>query len=118
MNKKDVLEMPSRIFWNMINYKGKQSFWGSFCVDGCYNSIYCERVVGCEFCVGCDICVHCLACVGLKKKKYCIFNVQLTEKEYHKKYNELCWYAKKELDFELYNGGTVPIKYRGALSHV
>ncbi len=36
----------------------------------------------CEYVDQCVECEHCFGCVGLKKKKYCILNVQYTKEEY------------------------------------
>jgi hypothetical protein len=39
----------------------------------------CRNLEYCFFCIGCQ---DCFGCVGLKKKKYCIFNKQYTKEEY------------------------------------
>jgi len=46
----------------------------------------CTDVEYSELCVSCE---HCFGCIGLKRKKYCIFNVQYTEEEYWKKLDEI-----------------------------
>ena len=44
-----------------------------WCFDGCADLLYCWLCMGSE---------HCFGCVGLKKKKYCIFNKQYSRQEY------------------------------------
>jgi hypothetical protein len=34
------------------------------------------------YCMHCFHCKHCFGCVGLRKKQYCVFNVQLTKETY------------------------------------
>ena len=72
-------------------------YWGSdiencyeCCVIGAsaYNLKFCQECwPGCsdlEYCAECRSCSNCFACVGLKKKKFCIFNKQYSEDEYKK----------------------------------
>jgi len=59
------------------------------CVDcvRCYNCGYCQdcrRSSNLLFCYGCRHCSDLFGCTGLTHKKYCIFNKQLTKKEYQK----------------------------------
>ena len=56
------------------------------CGDGAYNLKFCFNSWGesrdlqyCGYCIGTS---DCFGCVGLKKKKYCIFNKQYTKEEY------------------------------------
>ncbi|MCF7846808.1 MAG: hypothetical protein K9M51_01995 [Candidatus Gracilibacteria bacterium] len=42
----------------------------------CWN---CKHMACCDNCHGCE---HCFGCVGLKRKKFCIFNKQYSEEEY------------------------------------
>ena len=64
------------------------------CVDTykSYNSTYlenCGRMQDSHFCAYCNHCRHCFGCLGLRNKKYCIFNRQLTKKDYFKKLKKL-----------------------------
>jgi len=64
------------------------------CLDcqRCYNCAYCQDCLlcrDCQFCYFCRDCHDCFGCVGLHHHKYCIFNVQYSEKEYFKKVAEL-----------------------------
>ena len=43
----------------------------------------------CEYCDLCKNCSNCFACIGLKNKKFCIFNKQYSEEEYWKKLDEI-----------------------------
>ncbi len=58
--------------------KGFQNFFSINC-DECHAVWFSEDLVGCSNCVG---------CVGLRKKNYCIFNVQYSKEEYEAKLNE------------------------------
>ncbi|MBI4598772.1 hypothetical protein HY734_01080 [Candidatus Uhrbacteria bacterium] len=42
-----------------------------------------------EYSFGCSHCEHCFGCVGLRNKKFCIFNKQYSEEEYWKRVDEL-----------------------------
>jgi hypothetical protein len=46
----------------------------------------CQNV---EYCLFCITCKDCFGCVGLKKKQYCIFNMQYTKEEYFAKRKEI-----------------------------
>jgi len=57
-----------------------------------YDIKMCSYTVGCidmEYCELCFNCEHCFGCIGLKRKKYCIANVQYTEEEYAKKVDDI-----------------------------
>jgi len=54
-----------------------------------YNSLFCFQCMdncnNIQYCVHCGVGTsNCFGCVGLKKKKYCIFNKQYTQEEYEK----------------------------------
>lgn len=58
----------------------------------CYGSTYlldCERCQNCHFSSLCVSCSDCFGCVGLKYKKYCIFNKQYSKEEYFKEVERL-----------------------------
>jgi len=68
-----------------------------FCL-GCVNvtksyralySVDCENSSNISFCIDCTGCQDCFGCAGLRKKQYCIFNVQYSEVEYNAKIKEL-----------------------------
>jgi len=42
-----------------------------------------------EYCNSCYDCEHCFACVGLRRKKFCLFNKQYSEEEYWRLVDEL-----------------------------
>lgn len=53
--------------------------------EGCYNSDYCqdcENCTDCKICYDCKSCRNCFGCVGLRYKKFHIFNEEFSEKEY------------------------------------
>ncbi len=54
----------------------------------CYNTKFCFYCFQCSdssFLIDCRSCSDCFGCVGLRNKKFCIFNVQYTEQEYREK---------------------------------
>ena len=61
------------------------------CTNG-YENKMCVSCHGCidieysELCISCE---HCFGCIGLKRKKFCIFNVQYSEEEYWKKLDHI-----------------------------
>ncbi|MFH1404814.1 MAG: hypothetical protein ABIH21_01795 [Patescibacteria group bacterium] len=64
----------------------------SSALEKCYNCLFCYWVARCqnsEFLIDSLDCDYCFACVGLRKKKYCIFNKQYSEDEYWQKVDEL-----------------------------
>ncbi|MBD3330424.1 hypothetical protein GF354_02735 [Candidatus Peregrinibacteria bacterium] len=57
-----------------------------------YSLIYCYWCFNCSesaFCYDCKGCSNCFGCTGLRQKKYCYFNKQLTAEEYEKKMKEV-----------------------------
>ncbi len=48
------------------------------------SSAYSDELVNCDFMYDCRGCTDCLGCVGLRNKKYCIFNVEYAKEEYKK----------------------------------
>jgi CxxC-x17-CxxC domain-containing protein len=57
----------------------------SACGDRTYNSKFCSMcitVANCDYCFECAHSSDLFGCVGLKNKKFCIFNKQYTEQEY------------------------------------
>ncbi len=67
----------------------------------CYECIDCRNLYNCKYCQDCshsndllfcfDVknCSECIGCVGLRNKKFCIFNQQYTEVDYYKYKNSL-----------------------------
>lgn len=57
-------------------------------IETCYNCIFCKYCSKCtdsQFLLDCRNCQKCFGCVGMRNKKYCWFNEQLTEEEYNKR---------------------------------
>lgn len=48
------------------------------------SSTFSDELVNCDFMYDCRGCTDCLGCVGLRNKKYCIFNTQYSKEEYKK----------------------------------
>jgi hypothetical protein len=60
------------------------------CVDCSYSfqlkySQQCEQCTDGAFLFDCRSCTNCFGCVGLRQKKYCMFNEELGKEEYHKR---------------------------------
>jgi len=58
----------------------------------CYYSWFCNNLRYCDSCVSCE---NCLGCIGLRHKKYCIFNKQYTQTEYEKISKKIIDHMKK-----------------------
>ena len=61
-------------------------------VEKCYNCNYCQDSKNCTDCTLCYDCIGCTSCfgsVGLRQKRYCFFNEQLSKEEYQKRLSEL-----------------------------
>jgi len=62
--------------------------YGSFWILNCHRAHFCSQCVNsfeicfCKDCLGCS---NCFGCMNLRNKKYCIFNIQYTKKEYEEK---------------------------------
>lgn len=70
--------------------------WGSDVYASCdiigQGSKFCFRVwhsTDMEYCMNCYHCESCFGCVGLRHKKFCIFNTQYTEAEYYEKLDHI-----------------------------
>jgi len=60
--------------------------------DRAYDSKFCSTcitVANCEYCFECFHCTDCFGCVGLKQKRFCIFNVQYDQESYKKMRGEI-----------------------------
>lgn len=60
-----------------------------------------------NYCIQCISCSDCFGCVGLKRKKYCIFNKQYSKKEYEKLVVKIIEHMRKTGEW----GEFLPIKY-------
>lgn len=77
----------------------------------CYKTFFSRDCVNCSDCLFssfCRGCTSCFGCCGLRNKKYCFFNDQLTKEDYEKRIREIeltpsaiALYRKKAYDFEL-----------------
>ncbi|MDZ4244937.1 MAG: hypothetical protein U1D98_03385 [Candidatus Gracilibacteria bacterium] len=68
--------------------------WCVECVDcvDCYmtsNSKNCSACIDCDYCTDCHGCENCFGCTGLSKKKFRMFNEQLSEEEFKKRRAEI-----------------------------
>ncbi|MBI4599274.1 hypothetical protein HY734_03720 [Candidatus Uhrbacteria bacterium] len=82
--------------WCWITMEQEQSAFSTWLVwgSGIYGSCdsvssqdlrFCLRIWrsrDMEYCINCYDCESCFGCVGLKRKKWCLFNVQYAEQEY------------------------------------
>lgn len=58
----------------------------------------CESCANCYYCYDCRSCQDCFMCWNLRQKRFCIENVQYTEKEYREKIKEIHTKTIKEAD--------------------
>ena len=75
------------------------------------NSHFCEgswaEIIDSEYCIACRGISNCFGCVGLKKKKYCIFNKQYSREEYFAKISSIKSQMTKNGEY----GEFFPIKH-------
>ncbi|MBU0619238.1 hypothetical protein KKD62_03320 [Patescibacteria group bacterium] len=88
-------------------YELEHSFWSELSYElidsahdyNCAYIYFSYSLINCDYMYACRSCEDCLGCVGLKNKKYCILNRQLTEKDYFTKVKQiklqLGWQLKK-----------------------
>jgi len=74
--------------------------YNNFYCELCYDSIDCHKcygLVSCQDCINCSSshflrdcvgCSHCFLCIGLRSKRFCFKNEQLTKDEYEAKIKE------------------------------
>jgi len=93
------LHVKSSMDYNSWGAKSELIYQSAACGDNAYNLKFCTNcttnMINCEYCAGCFSCSDCFGCVGLKKKKYCIFNKQYTEEEYHVLKEKLIAYMRQ-----------------------
>lgn len=75
----------------------------------CYQCVNIKKCYNAKFCVDCEDCnditlsmdlmgcENCFGCVGLRKKKFCIFNVEYSEKEYRERIKQFDLRSHAEL---------------------
>lgn len=76
---KDCVDLSRCVFDEQV--------YNSFSVDKSFEttySVYGEELVNCDFMYDCRSCADCLGCVGLRSKRYCIFNTQYSKEDYKK----------------------------------
>lgn len=74
---------------------------------GCKVAVYCDNCKNCEYIDQCWNCHDCFGCVGLKNRRYCIFNKQYKEDEYKELVVRL---RKKMIEGGIY-GDFFPLKF-------
>ena len=90
------------MYGNYITYcKDTVDGLSLYSCEKCYGGIASERCYGCigfmncrdcKECIAvedCSSCEYCIGCFGLHRKKYCLFNKELTKEEWQKKREEL-----------------------------
>ena len=73
--------------------------------DRVYNSKFCSTcitVANAEYCFECIHCSDIFGCVGLKNKKFCIFNVQYSEQEYRALRGKIVAHMKASCEYGEY----------------
>jgi hypothetical protein len=82
-------------------FKAEQVYFCASCGDNAYNLKFCStcttNISNLEYCMYCTGSSDCFGCVGLKKKRFCIFNRQYGEAEY--------WALREKLVEHMKSGG-------------
>lgn len=82
------IPLPAKDLYDVFQWgNNSQLLYESVVVgDGDYNCKFCDRCYencqNVEYSYSCISCKNCFGCAGLKKKQFCIFNKQYSEKEY------------------------------------
>jgi len=88
--------------------------------DFSYNSIgctTCEHLNDAHYCDLCFSCSQCFGCVGLRSKKFCIFNQQYTQAEYEKLVPKLIEHMQKTEEWgEFFPISLSPFAYNETLA--
>lgn len=87
-------------------FKAELIYMCSACGDNAYNLRFCStcttNVSNCTYCYLLTSCSDCFGCIGLKNKKYCIFNKQYTKEEYEKLMPRIIEHMKKTEEWGQY----------------
>ena len=84
--------IKSKNFCDCYQLIGCELQYESFYSNACYNCIVAERSEECRdsaFLYDCTGCSDCFCCWNLRHKRFCIENVQYTEKEYRQRRNAI-----------------------------
>lgn len=80
------LNVKSCMDYNSWGDKAELVYECSACGDNIYNIAFCSTCTSnlnnCYYCDQCSRCSYLFGCVGLKDKKYCVFNKQYSKEEY------------------------------------
>lgn len=91
--------VKSAMDYTSWGFKAELIYMSSACGDNVYNLKFCSscttNVSNCTYCYMLTSCSDCFGCVGLKKKKYCIFNKQYTKEEYEALVPKIIEHMKK-----------------------
>ncbi|MBU1963066.1 hypothetical protein KKA57_00850 [Patescibacteria group bacterium] len=72
-----------------------------------------------EYCDLCPSCEDCFGCVGLKHKKYCIFNKQYDESNYRKIKEKIIWHMKDKGEYgEFFPPDLAPFCYNESAAQI
>lgn len=95
---------------NVIAFSGYNIRFSNNCVNSCHDMDYCEFCSHCEKCFG---------CVGLKKKKFCIFNKRYTEEQYNDLKSKIIEHMRKTQEWgEFFPGSLSPHAYNLSLAMI
>lgn len=96
-----------------VNFGGIQAYDVQFALFPNHGPISSQYVVLCV-----NMCDHVFGCVGLKKKKYCIFNKQYTEDEYSVLREKIIAHMKKTGEWgQFFPESISPFGYNETLAH-
>ncbi|MDD4287607.1 MAG: hypothetical protein PHN33_04645 [Candidatus Peribacteraceae bacterium] len=86
-----------------------------------YHCVYCLFIFHCRdllYCEYCYFCKDCFGCVGLKRKQYCVFNVQYTKEEYESLVPRIVEHMKGTGEWGLYFPPSLsPFGYNESLAY-
>lgn len=84
-------------------------------LDRCYDIRFGVYIVQCrymEYCAYCFQCEHCFGCCGLRGQKFCIFNKQYSEEEYHAQKAKIIEHMKSQGEYgQFFPGHFAPNSY-------
>ncbi len=94
-----VFSVKSSMDYNSWGDKSELVYQCSASGDNAYNIKFCTtcttNISNLEYCAHCSGCSDCFGCVGLRKKKFCIFNKQFSKEDYATLREKLISHMKK-----------------------
>jgi hypothetical protein len=103
------------------NYEGSELNYQVMSTNGTYDCAFCLYIFysnNLRYCEQCYNCQDCFGCVGLRNKRFCIFNKQYTESEYHDLKAKIIAHMQKTGEWgEFFPQELSPFAYNETLAH-